>query len=64
MTMIGMIVLQIKMTIKMTKKIIIDKKKSDQKKALRIPMPKKGEDFKDKSKYSRKHKHKKVNDEN
>ena len=45
-------------------KIIIDPEKSNQKKALRIPMPKKGEDFKDKSKYSRREKHKKGHDEN
>jgi hypothetical protein len=39
-------------------KIIYDKNKSEQKKALRIPFPKPGEDFKDKKKYSRKEKHK------
>ena len=41
-------------------KIIYDKKKSDQKKALRIPMPKRGGPMDtDKKKYSRKPKHKK-----
>ena len=39
-------------------KIIIDKKKSRQKKALRIPVPPAGTDFKDKKKYTRKRKHK------
>lgn len=45
------------------KKIIIDKKKSNQKKALRLPMPPKGGDFKDKKKYTRKRKHKKDHNE-
>ncbi len=40
-------------------KIIIDEKKSEQKKALRIPFPRPGEDFKDKKKYTRKEKHRK-----
>ena len=46
------------------KKIIFDEEKARQKKALRIPMPKMGGCFKDKSKYSRKEKHKKVSNEN
>lgn len=45
------------------KKIIIDKEKSNQKKALRLPMPPKGGDFKDKKKYTRKRKHKKDQNE-
>ena len=44
-------------------KIIFNPEKSNQKKALRIPMPKKGEDFKDKKRYSRKQKHRKVHDD-
>jgi len=46
------------------KKIIVDKKKSEQKKALRIPTSKPTEVHKDKAKYSRKEKHKKAYDEN
>ena len=42
-------------------KIIFDKEKSEQKKALRIPMPKKPQVFKDKTKYNRKRKHKNEN---
>lgn len=45
-------------------KIIYNPEKANQKKALRIPMPKKGEDFKDKKRYTRKKKHKKGHDEN
>lgn len=41
------------------KKEVFDKDKSDQKKAIRIPTSKKGFDFKDKKKYTRKKKHKK-----
>lgn len=40
-------------------KIIIDKKKSRQKKALRIPVPPAGTDFKDKKKFNRKPKYRK-----
>ena len=43
-------------------KIIIDEKKSEQKKALRIPFPRPGEDFKDKKKYTRKEKHRKSSE--
>lgn len=43
------------------KKIIFDEEKARQKKALRIPMPKIGLNFKDKSKYTRKKKHKNEN---
>ena len=43
-------------------KQVKNKKFSDQKKALRIPTAPKGFSFKDKSKYSRKEKHKKVFD--
>jgi len=39
-------------------KIIYNKKISEQKRALRIPTPKTGEDFKDKKAYTRKEKHK------
>lgn len=45
------------------KKIIFDEEKARQKKALRIPMPKIGLNFKDKSKYTRKKKHK-ISNEN
>lgn len=43
---------------KKKQKIIFDKEKSEQKKALRIPFPRPGEDFPDKKKYNRKEKHK------
>ena len=43
---------------KRKKKIIFDEKKSEQKKAFRIPFPKPVEVFKDKKKYNRKEKHK------
>ena len=39
-------------------KQIINPEKSDQKKALRIPMPKKGFTYPDKTKYNRRKKHK------
>jgi hypothetical protein len=39
-------------------KIIFDKKKSEQKKAIRIPFAKPVEIFKDKKKYNRKEKYK------
>lgn len=39
-------------------KMVFDKEKSDQKKALRIPNAPKGQVFKDKKKYNRKEKHK------
>jgi len=43
---------------KRKQKIIYDKEKSDQKKAIRIPFPRPVETFKDKTKYTRKKKHK------
>jgi hypothetical protein len=39
---------------KRKQKVVVDEKKSKQKKALRIPMPKRGYEFKDKTKYDRK----------
>jgi hypothetical protein len=48
---------------KRKQKRVFDKEKSDQKKALRIPIPPKGQDFKDKKRYTRKEKHKKHLDE-
>jgi hypothetical protein len=47
---------------KTKQKVVIDEKKSKQKKALRIPMPKRGFDFEDKKKYNRK-KEKAIPDE-
>ena len=44
---------------KRKQKMVFDKEKSDQKKALRIPLARKGETFKDKKKYNRKEKFKK-----
>ncbi len=44
-------------------KIILDEKKSEQKKAIRIPFAKPVETFKDKKKYNRKKKHKRGYDE-
>lgn len=41
-------------------KKVYDKEKHELQKALRIPVSKKGFSFKDKSKYSRKQKHKKI----
>lgn len=43
---------------KKKQKVVFDKEKSDQKKALRIPLAPKGQSFKDKKKYDRKEKHK------
>lgn len=43
---------------KTKKKTVFDKKKSNQKKAFRIPTAPKGQVFKDKKKYNRKQKHK------
>lgn len=45
------------------KKIVHDKEKSEQKKAIRMPMPPCGGEFKDKKKYNRKVKHKGKIDE-
>ncbi len=39
---------------KRKQKVVVDEEKSKQKKALRIPMPKHGFDFKDKTRYDRK----------
>jgi len=47
------------LTEKKKKKVVVDKEKADQKKALRIPTPPKGGEMFDKKKYSRKEKHKK-----
>lgn len=44
---------------KRKQKIIIDEKKSRQKRAIRIPFPPPGEDFKDKKRYTRKQKYRK-----
>lgn len=43
---------------KRKQKIIYDKEKSEQKKAIRIPFPKPTEEFRDKKKYTRKKKYK------
>lgn len=45
---------------KRKQKKVYDQEKSDLQKALRIPNAKKGFTFKDKTKYNRKEKHKKV----
>jgi len=44
-------------------KVVHDKEKSEQKKAIRMPMPPPGGDFKDKKKYNRTKKHKGKIDE-
>ena len=43
---------------KRKKKVVLDKEKSDLYGSARIKLGRKGQDFKDKSKYSRKKKHK------
>ena len=48
---------------KRKQKIIYDKEKSSKKRAIRIPYPPPGEDFKDKKRYTRKKKHKGREDE-
>ena len=44
-------------------KIIYDEEKSEQKRAIRIPIARAGETFKDKKKYTRKKKHKRNSNE-